>query len=314
MRHRGQDANALACITRQRYHSRVTEPEIIILPDARRMAVHHFGDPEGAPMLFIHGWPSDASMGALVDSAARSHHFRVLAPDRPGIGRSDPQPDRTLSDWPADVRALAAHYGIGNFAVVGISGGGPYALATAHAMPERITATAIVCGAPPLNDPATNDGLLPIYRLLLRIQRAFPRLLRFAFRAIRPLLRHIVPDACLRLATRMLPPPDRTVLSEPRNFAVIFDGMRRSWAACPDGVYDDAVLYTLPWNFEPAQIRTPIAFWHGAMDVNFHPHLARKLAARIPGASLHIVPGEGHYSLPVNHAGTILASLARTAL
>jgi pimeloyl-ACP methyl ester carboxylesterase len=87
---------------------RVTEPEIIRLPDARRMAVHHFGDPEGAPLLFFHGWPSDASMGALLDDAARKHRFRVIAPDRPGIGRSDPQPRRTLADWPADTGTLAA--------------------------------------------------------------------------------------------------------------------------------------------------------------------------------------------------------------
>ena len=289
------------------------EPEIITLPDARRMAVHHFGDPNGAPLLFFHGWPSDASMGLLLDEAARKHHFRVIAPDRPGIGRSDPQPNRTFAHWPGDVRTLAAHYGLGKFAVLGVSGGGPYALATAQAMPGKVTATAVVCGAPPLHDPGDTHGLLPMYRLLLRSHRSFPRLLRLAFRASRPLMRHLLPDGLWRLATRRLPAPDRATLADARNFAIIFGGMRRSWAACRDGVFDDAVLYTRPWNFAHAQIRTPVEFWHGEMDSNFPQELARKFAASIPGAQLNIVPGEGHYSLPVNHAETILASLARQA-
>ena len=291
----------------------VTEPEIITLPDARRMAVHHFGDPLGSPLLFFHGWPSDASMGLLLDSAAQKNHFRVIAPDRPGIGRSDPLPNRTLADWPADVGALAAHFRLGNFAVLGVSGGGPYALATASAMPGRVTATAVVCGAPPLHDPGDTHDLPPIYRLLLRSHRSFPRLLRLAFRIGGPLMRHLLPDFFLRLAILNRPASDRATLADPRNFAIIFGGMRRSWAACRDGVFDDAVLYTRPWDFAPDQIRTPVEFWHGEMDINFPPDLARKLAATIPGAQLHIVPGEGHYSLPVNHAETILASLAQCA-
>ncbi len=274
------------------------------------MAVHYFGDPGGAPLLFFHGWPSDASMGVLLDDAARKHGFRVLAPDRPGIGRSDHRPGRTLTDWPADMRALAAHYGLGKFAVLGVSGGGPYALATAHGLPDQVSAACVVCGAPPLDDPSVNGHLLPAYRLLLWCQRTFPWLLRFGFRLGGPVVRHLVPDALLRLFTRILPAPDRAALADRRTFAAIFGGMRRGWAGGRDGVYDDAILYTRPWGFDPAQIRAPLAVWHGEMDANFHPDLARTLAGGIPGAELHIVPGEGHYSLPVRRADEIVAALA----
>jgi pimeloyl-ACP methyl ester carboxylesterase len=180
-------------------------------------------------------------------------------------------------------------------------------------MPDQIAAASVVCGAPPLNDPAMNDGLLPLYRVLLWSQRRFPRLVRLGSRAGRPLMRHLLPDACWRLAIRRLPARDRATLADARTFPIIFGGMRRSWAACPDGVHDDAVLYTRPWNFDPAQIRAPIGFWHGSMDIHFHPNLARKLADSIPGAQLHIVPGEGHYSLPVKRAEEILAALARSS-
>ncbi len=274
------------------------------------MAVHHFGDPGGAPLFFFHGWPSDASMAALLDAAARKLHFRVLAPDRPGIGRSDPKLQRTFADWPADVHAIATHYGLEKFAVLGISGGGPYTLAVAHAMPERITAATVVCGAPPLEDPRDDAMLHPIYRLLLWTHRTFPRFLRIAFRTGRPFAR-ILPIAFWRLATFRLPAPDRATLADRRNFAIIFDGMRRSWAACRDGVHEDAVLYTRPWNFTPSQIRTPVEFWHGASDINFPVELVRKFIGSIPDARLHVVPEEGHYSLPIKHAEMIVARLAQ---
>jgi pimeloyl-ACP methyl ester carboxylesterase len=291
---------------------RVTEPEILTLPGGRRLAVHHFGDPHGRPLLFFHGWPSDGSVALVLDEAARRHHFRILAPDRPGIGRSDPLPHRTFADWPADVRAITAHYGIGKFAVMGVSGGGPYALATARAMPERIRGAAVVCGAVPLDDPRDAATLLPDYKKLLHFQNSHPALLRIGFRMGRPMM-HLVPDSWLLRGTRKYPAPDRAVVANARYFAICFTSMRRSWDACFDGVHDDAVLYACPWSFAPSQIRTHVDFWHGALDANFPPALARKLAASVPGASIRVVPGEGHYSLPVNRADAIFAALARPA-
>ncbi len=292
---------------------RIPKPDILALPDARRMAVYHFGDPQGTPVFFFHGWPSDAGTGVLLDAAARKHHLHVIAPDRPGIGRSDPKPNRTLADWPGDVRAIAAHYRLGKFAVLGISGGGPYALATARAMPGQVTSVTVVSGVPPLDDPRDVDTLPASYRRLMRGQSDHPESMRVQFRAARPLLSHVVPDAFLYLGTLNLPAPDRAALANPRTAAAVFGGMRRSWRSSSDGVYEDAVLYASPWSFSPSQIRTPVEFWHGALDRNFPPELARKLAAKIPGARIHIVPDEGHYSLPVKHAEAILAPLARKA-
>jgi pimeloyl-ACP methyl ester carboxylesterase len=290
---------------------RATDPEMITLPDARRMAVYHFGDPQGAPLLFFHGWPHDASTALLLDSAARKQHLRVIAPDRPGIGRSEPQPHRKITDWPADVRAIATHYGLGSFAVLGVSGGAPYALATARAMPGKVTSATVISGAPPLDGPRDAATLPSIYRRLIRGQSSHPETMRMEFRALRPLMSHVFPDALIHLAMLKLPAPDRATLANSHDFKIMFGGMRRSWAASSDGVYEDAVLYTRPWGFSPSQIRTRVEIWHGAMDSNFPPELARKLAASIPGAHLHIVPGEGHYSLPVKQTETILAAIAR---
>lgn len=274
------------------------------------MSVYHYGDPHGAPVFFFHGWPSDGTLARLLDEAARKNHLHMIAPDRPGIGGSDAKPGRTLADWPADVRAMAEHYGIGKFAVMGISGGGPYALATAHAMPGRITATAIVCGTPPLDDPGDVAMLHKDFRMLAKMHESHPWFLRFGFRMARAFM-PVLPDRALTKSIRKQSAPDRAILADARATAVITGSGRRSFCGTRDGVHDDALIYATPWGFDPARIRGAVEFWHGTEDAIFPSTLTKKLSARIPGAKLHVVTGEGHYSLPINRADEILGALAR---
>ena len=69
------------------------------------------------------------------DDAARRLGVSVIAPDRPGFGLSDPKPDRTVLDWVHDQRALATHLGLGEYPLLTVSGGSPYAAAVAWSEP-----------------------------------------------------------------------------------------------------------------------------------------------------------------------------------
>src|SRR5690606_20490877 len=73
-----------------------------------------------------------------------------------------------------------------------------------------------------------------------------------------------------------------------------------------DPVLEDGELYLGPWDFAPEEIRVPVAFWHGREDRNLPCDVARRLAARVPGARGHWEDGEGHYSLPLRHRGAVL--------
>ena len=125
------------------------EDEQVRLPDGRRLGFGDYGDPAGDPVLFFHGWPSSRYQGKLLHDLAAQRGLRVIAPDRPGVGLSDPLPGRGFASWPGDVAGLADALGIGRFKIYGISGGGPYTLATSAALPERVIAAAVDCGAPP---------------------------------------------------------------------------------------------------------------------------------------------------------------------
>jgi pimeloyl-ACP methyl ester carboxylesterase len=110
----------------------------IRLRDGRRLGYAEWGDPDGRPLFYFHGWPGARVEGRLGDEAARAQGVRMIALDRPGMGLSDYQPRRTLVDWPDDVIQLAAAMGLDRFAVLGISGGGPYAAACAWKLSDRL--------------------------------------------------------------------------------------------------------------------------------------------------------------------------------
>ena len=95
--------------------------------------LRQYGDPEGNLVFYFHGWPGSRCEPRLLHSVCAELQLRLVAPDRPGLGLSDFQRGRKLLDWPKDVCELADRFGVFRFTVLGVSGGGPYALACAAA-------------------------------------------------------------------------------------------------------------------------------------------------------------------------------------
>src|SRR5437764_8999533 len=120
-----------------------TPTHLLTVAPGRQIAVDETGDPRGYPVFFFHGWPASRLQGAGFSVEAPELGLRILAPDRPGIGLSTPQPGRRLLDWPPVVREIARQLGFARFSVMAVSGGGPYALATAFALPECVEATVV---------------------------------------------------------------------------------------------------------------------------------------------------------------------------
>jgi pimeloyl-ACP methyl ester carboxylesterase len=285
--------------------------ELLIIPlaDGGSVAVSEYGDKNGAPIFFCHGWPSSRTMAELTDSAARALHVRIISPDRPGIRNSSLPPDRKLLDWPPLLAELADQMGIGEFRMLGISGGAPYAFAAAWAMPERVRAIAVVSGAPPLADLLDRGGLLPLYRWLLFFYPRHREVLRLSFHAARPFLSLKLPVRLRPLLLKLLQPCDANVMRDVASFEACFESQRQAWRASADGLMVDAEIYAQPWGFPLEEIQVPVRLWHGKKDRSFHWQLARSLGGRLPHCAEQIVEGEGHYTLPIRHMAEILADL-----
>lgn len=198
---------------------------VMRLRDGRNLAWVEVGDPGGSPVLALHGSPGRCYEFAMHDEAASAAGIRLIAPDRPGYGASSYQPHRRLSDFPATVAQLADHVGLGTFAVLGHSQGGPHALACARFLPDRIRACAAVNGLAPPGPSAMTDGMMRSNRIQWALYSRWPPALDGAAVALGWLMWPIIavalwsgrrkPEAGLERFSRMLPACDVEVMGRP---------------------------------------------------------------------------------------------------
>jgi len=285
--------------------------DVVQLPDGAVVAFQEYGDPLGTPVIFCHGWPSSRTMAQLADEPARALGIRIISPDRPGISGSSMQLDRKLSDWPRVVEQLANDLEIAEFRILAISGGAPYAYATAIAMPEKVRAIAIIGGVIPFAELKDFKGLLPLYRWMLAFYRNQPRLLRQLFFLARPFLSFRAPIRVRPLLLKMLllRPCDAASLRDDAAFEAIFESQRRAWRGSVEGVLVDAQIYAQPWGFTIEDVQVPVRLWHGMEDRAFAVRLAEEMANRFPNCKTRFIQNEGHYSLPIRHMREILQDL-----
>jgi pimeloyl-ACP methyl ester carboxylesterase len=248
-------------------------------------------------------------MAQLTDDAARELNLRVISPDRPGIRHSTFHANRKLLDWPPLIAEVADNLGIAHFRMLAVSGGAPYALATAWAMPQRVRAISIVSGAPPIADLADRGGLFPLYRWMLFFYRKHPEVLRRSFQLARPFLSVRMPLRLRPLLLKLLQPCDADVLRDSAAFEIFFESQRQAWRGSARGVMADAQIHAEPWGFSLEEIRVPVRLWHGKADRSFSFLLAKQVASRLPNCRAYFVENEGHYSLPIRHVREILADL-----
>jgi pimeloyl-ACP methyl ester carboxylesterase len=289
----------------------MSEESLIRLENCGVIAFEEYGDENGLPVIFCHGWPSSRTMARLTDKAARDLGIRIISPDRPGISGSSLQANRKLLDWPPLVQRLVDCLNIGEFRVLAISGGAPYAYATARAMPERVRAIAIVSGAIPIVDLPGREGLLPLYRWMLALYRTRPQLLRKLFYVARPILSLQLPVRLrpLLLKSLMLRPCDEDSLRDSAAFEAVFESQRRAWRGSAEGRMADAQIYAHTRGFRIEEVGVPVRLWHGTQDRAFSVHLAEEVARQLPNCQAHFVDGAGHYSLPIRHMREILEDL-----
>jgi pimeloyl-ACP methyl ester carboxylesterase len=285
--------------------------DVIQLPDGAVVEFQEYGDPTGTPVIFCHGWPSSRTMAQLADEPARAVGVRIISPDRPGISGSSIHVDRKLSDWPRVIERLADDLGLGDFRILAISGGAPYAYATAVAMPERVRAIAIVGGVIPFAELKDFNGLLPLYRLMLAFYHNRPQLLRQVFHLVRPFFAIRTPIRLRPVVLKLLllRPCDAASLRDDQAFEAIFESQRRAWRGSAEGIMIDAQIYAQPWGFSAEDVHVPVRLWHGTEDRAFAVRLAQDIGSRFPNCKMRFIEKEGHYSLPIRHMRRILEDL-----
>jgi len=277
------------------------------LHDGRALAWSEMGDPAGFPVLAFHGTPGSRHQMLIDPAPFLAAGTRCIAPDRPGYGLSTYHRDRTLTGWASDVAELADHLGIGRFAVMGMSGGGPHAAVCAALLPDRVTAAAILSGIGSIGEPGSEAGMMPANRLFVRLARRMPRANVVPFGAIMVLGRRW-PDRALAMAAKTAPAPDAAVLARPEVTAAFRRDLVEASATAGRAAAQDFALFARAWGFRLEDITVPVQIWHAEADVNVPVAHATRQAAAIPGAVLHRIPREGHF-MALDQMGAVLREL-----
>jgi pimeloyl-ACP methyl ester carboxylesterase len=282
------------------------------LPDGRALAYEQYGDLQGRPVFFFHGTPG-SRMFHPPEAVTRRMRVRVVCVDRPGYGGSTFHPGRQMLDWPKDVSALADALGIRTFAVAGHSGGGPYALASAFCLPERVSAAAILSGAGPVDAPGASDGLTFLHWLAFKIGRHSPwsltrALTWFFFRKLAA-----NPAHAIDLDARDRPAADEEVLKIPGVRENCIESDVEAYRQGLTGFSWEVRLLTRPWGFGLEQIKVPVYLWHGTADDFTTTGMARYMSEKIPGCNSYIYENEGHMLL-IPRWEEILTALAQERL
>jgi pimeloyl-ACP methyl ester carboxylesterase len=263
------------------------------LADGRRIGYAEYGDEQGLAVLAIHGTPGSRLMFALTDKAARARRLRIVAPERPGYGLSDFRRMDTLGSAAEDVRAFADALGLDRFAVIGVSGGAPFAIAIAAAMPDRVALLALISPVGPIADCHARIRMSKLHRLIFtRMGGSDPACAAF-FWSLRSLVRW-APGVAYRALMRRVSPSDRVVLAGDEVRANLQAALREGLKPGIAGARQDLRLFCAPWGLALQDI-VPAIVWQGSDDAIVPPGGAYHLAETLPNCRLDVIQGGGHY-------------------
>ena len=276
-------------------------------PDGRAVAWASWGDPDGRPLLLIHGTP-----GSRLDRSPDPTRYErvdahVVTVDRPGYGRSTVQRDRTIVSAADDAIAVADAFEWDRFSVLGVSGGCPHALAVGLRAPERVRSLGIAVGAAP-SDLVDPDDLIAMNREGRRRALEEGRESLEAFLAEPAAALAADPAAALEAALADAPEPDQEMLRRADVRAVFVESLREAFVQGPLGWFDDSWVLTAPWGFELGEITTPVRLWFGEIDRNVPAKAIDRMAAQLNVESFEVIPGAGHLGW-LDHEERVLSEL-----
>ncbi|MGX7730934.1 alpha/beta fold hydrolase [Rhodococcus sp. 2H158] len=261
----------------------------------RRIGFAEFGSAQGRAVFWLHGTPGARRQIPIeARSYAEREHVRLIGVDRPGIGSSSPHRYENVLAFADDLRIVADTLGVDRMAVVGLSGGGPYTLAAAHAMPERVVAAAVLGGVAPVVGPdAISSALMRFGRMVAPVLTVWGVPIGMGVASMARVVRPFA-SPLIDLYGWFSPEADRQLLARPEFKAMFLDdllnGSRKQMAA----PFADVVVFARDWGFRLEDVKVPVRWWHGDTDHIVPMEHGLHVVGRLPDAQFHHLAGESH--------------------
>ncbi|MGH2584017.1 MAG: alpha/beta fold hydrolase [Dehalococcoidia bacterium] len=272
-------------------------PQTIATKDGRTLAYLEVGDPQGPLVLHNHGGPSSRLEARLFADAAAKHRVRLICVDRPGMGQSSPQQERTYAGWADDLTTIADALGYHEFGVTGWSGGGPWTLAAAaYIDPVRLRHVTSIAGASYgtfgdnwakeyLDKPDALGGFLALH---------FEPGFHLMYEALGITAEHFR-ETYIKQLQKIVNDYDRQILLQPEVETAFCETSAECFAHGSEGLVRDAELSYRRWAFDVRTIERRVHMWQGLDDRLVPDAINKQVADRMPGAVWHPVAGAGHF-------------------
>jgi pimeloyl-ACP methyl ester carboxylesterase len=267
----------------------------VAVRDDRRLSFAEYGSPRGRALVWMHGTPGARRQIPLeARRYAEGHGLRIVGIDRPGIGSSTPYLYPDLLDWAHDLDLLLDALAVDEVTMVGLSGGGPYALAAAAALGDRVRAVGVLGGVAPTRGPDAPPGgiiqlAVRLAPLLVAARVPLGVALTTGIRVVRPLA-----GPALDLYAAVQPAGDKALLGRPEFKAMFLDDLLNGSRFQTSAPLADLVLFTRDWGFDVAEVRQPVVWWHGDDDHIVPFAHGAHVVERLPRAELRVIDGESH--------------------
>jgi pimeloyl-ACP methyl ester carboxylesterase len=287
----------------------VYEDGVLHLPDGREMAWRWWGDPEGTPLLRIQGTPSSRLQRNPDSNVQRSLGARYLMADRPGYGHSTRKPGRGIADVADDYAALVRAHGLERVPAMGTSGGGPHVLALAARHPELVAAVTVVVGGTPLVEEEVahmvgvnargyelaEEGWQPLFEFLVGVRK------------------RLLGDEGMQGVLSDAPEPDRKIMSDPKWQRMSHENLVETLRQGAEGWTDESFAMHGKWDFDPADVKASVTWWHGNDGKNAPLSAARRVVAQLRKVDLRIWHDEGHFASLTHDREIVGELLSRSA-
>ncbi len=267
----------------------------VAVRDGRRLGFAEFGTASGAGVIWMHGTPGARRQIPLEARAyAEARDLRIIGVDRPGIGSSTPHVYADVRDWTDDLVMLADTLGIDEMRLIGLSGGGPYVLAAGAALQDRVRAVAVIGGvAPSVGPDAVAGGAIGLARHAAPVvsvgRMPIGVALTLGIRLARP-----VAGRVLDLYAVLQPEGDKRLLGRPEFKAMFVDDLLNGSRRQVTAPLSDLLLFTRDWGFRLADVKVPVAWYHGDADHIVPFRHGAHVADLLPDAVLRTMEGESH--------------------
>ena len=282
---------------------------ILVTRSGRKLEVKEYGDPTGHPVLFFHGMIGSHYQASYIADQAAQEGFRIIAPNRPGVGLSEFIKRKGPLEAVDDVEDLTTALEIDEFSVVGISGGTPYALAAFYRLGRRVRTVTVISGMGPMRLPGAVRSMDRRRRMVLEVGSRYPHLAMRFFQKAQYRFR-VDSDGFLSrlIATWCL--ADQQAFQRKEVYDLFMKDLQQVFTdgKGPETLSQELAIYR-NYGFSigdlPADRR--VTLWHGLADNIVPATMAWAMTQTLPNSEAHFVPG-GHF-VAVDIAGQIISRL-----